>query len=185
MEPFSPSPLPEELRGSKVILKRQDFSAAREVFRSVDQDRARLGRFLPWVDATLSIEDSKMYIDWARRQWDEARVFDYGIYLPDERYLGNAGAHGISWPHHSCEIGYWILGEFEGQGFISDTVKCLEAALFAHGFHRIEIRCDPTNLRSKAVPERLGYHQEAHFRRHQLIQGRWRDTLVFAKLKSS
>jgi RimJ/RimL family protein N-acetyltransferase len=91
--------------------------------------------------------------------------------------------HTISWTHESCEIGYWIAKEFEGRGYISETVKLLEDTLFQLGFHRIEIRCSSTNQRSAAVPKRLGYRHEGTLIAHQKEFGQWRDTLIFAKLR--
>ena len=29
--------------------------------------------------------------------------------------MGNLGVHTIAWESRCCELGYWILGDFEGQ----------------------------------------------------------------------
>jgi RimJ/RimL family protein N-acetyltransferase len=50
------------------------------------------------------------------------------------------------------------------------------------GCHRIYARCDGRNEASARVMERLGMRQEAHFRDHRHIKGRWDDELIYAIL---
>ncbi len=97
--------------------------------------------------------------------------------------MGNIGVHTIVWEHGRCEIGYWLLGDFEGRGYMSEAVLALEQACFLHGFHRVEIRCSSQNLRSARVPRRCGYTLEACLREDAWENHQWRDTLVFSKLR--
>lgn len=48
---------------------------------------------------------------------------------------------------------------------------------------RIEIRCDILNVRSKKIPERLGYHLEATLKNHRLNKSTnsISDTLIYVK----
>lgn len=155
------------------------------MFLCVDQDRERLRKFLPWVDGTRTLEDEKAYIQMTLEKWESGQLFDYSIYLKaDGAYLGNVGIHSIFWEHDRCEIGYWILGRFEGQGYMSEAVRALEATCFETGFHRVEIRCSSKNVRSASIPERLGYRHEGTLREDSLEKGVRRDTLVFAKLRT-
>ncbi len=48
------------------------------------------------------------------------------------------------------------------------------------GANRLEIRCDPRNVRSRRVAERAGYKLEAELRREQVgPDGNLRDTLIY------
>lgn len=59
----------------------------------------------------------------------------------------------------AAEIGYWIDGEKEGQGIITRCVSGLmEYAIDNMGIKRFVIGCAADNRRSRAIPERLGYH---------------------------
>ncbi|HET9309826.1 MAG TPA: GNAT family protein [Actinomycetota bacterium] len=61
----------------------------------------------------------------------------------------------------TAEIGYWISSSFEGRGLISRSARELTRLAFEHvGVHRAIIRAGVGNVRSRAVPERLGYRQE-------------------------
>lgn len=156
------------------------------MFRYVDEDRERLMRFLPWVKFTNSIQDETDYIKMTHEKWDRHELYDYGIFSKDgDIYMGNAGIHTIAWGSDRCEIGYWILGRFEGKGFMSEAVMALTNQAFEIGFNRVEIQCDPENVRSANVPRFLGFGFEAKLAQHTKDHtGRPRDRLIFARLKS-
>jgi ribosomal-protein-serine acetyltransferase len=175
---------PETILADRVTLKRHEVTLAEKMFQYVDQDRKRLREFLPWVDLTRTINDELSYIQMTHEKWANHELYDYGIFRnSDGLYLGNVGVHNFSWAHRRCEIGYWILGSFEGQGFMSDAVTALEKSIFGIGFQRIEIRCSSANLRSARVPRRCGYRLEGVFADQAIESGRFRDTFVFAKLR--
>ena len=56
------------------------------------------------------------------------------------------------------EIGYWLDGAHTGRGLVTEAADLLTAAgLGLDGIERVEIHCDQANVRSAAVPARLGY----------------------------
>lgn len=131
-----------------------------------------------------SVQDEKDFIKNSLKRWKENTLFEFGIFRKsDDKYIGNIGAHSISWGRHSCELGYWILGDFEGQGYMSEAVLALEAELFKLGFNRVQIRCNNTNKRSANVPRACGYKHEGTIRQDGIDLGKFRDTMVFGKLK--
>jgi RimJ/RimL family protein N-acetyltransferase len=178
--------LPEVIEGEKVNLKKHSFELAKTMFEYVDKDRERLRVFLPWVDATKTIQDEENYIKFTHKQWDDFLLFDYGLFIKDtDTYTGNINVHSIEWQHNRCELGYWILGDFEGKGLISDAVKALEKVLFNIGFNRIKIRCDANNKRSGNVPKRCGFKYEGTLRQDFIDHNeKYRDTQVYSKIKS-
>ncbi len=53
-----------------------------------------------------------------------------------------------------------------GKGYASELAAALTKVAFeVVGVDRVEIRCDPHNVRSAAVPRKLGYGLEATLRR--------------------
>ena len=177
--------LPESLVGELTILKKHTLALAEEMFRYVDQDRERLKEFLPWVDFTCSVDDERSYIKMTQEKWAAYELFDFGIFRKEDgTYLGNIGVHTLAWGHDRCELGYWVLGAYEGQGYISDAVKTLEAELFSSGFNRIEIHCSSANAKSASVPRRNAYLLEGTLRQDAVERGQYRDTYIFGKLKS-
>lgn len=179
----------QTLRAKRQTLVRLRADFAPVIFAAVDGDRERLSRFLPWVAKTRTLEDELSYIGAATEQWDRGEYFDYAMFLHTAgkgagEYLGNIGVHSIAWEHERCEIGYWVKGSREGQGLVTEGVAAIEGEIFRLGFNRIEICCSSENARSARVPERLGYRLEGVLREDGIENGRRRDTLVYAKLKS-
>ena len=175
----------ERLVGERVVLERHRLDAAARMFELVDRDRARLGRFLPWVEHTLTVADEVDYIRHTHEAWEEATLFDFSILRRgDDVYCGNVGVHHLRWAHGGAEIGYWIGGEHEGRGLVTDAVRTAQTALFGLGIQRIEIRCDSLNVRSQSIPRRLGYTLEGTLRRHQRVGAGFRDILVFSRLST-
>jgi ribosomal-protein-serine acetyltransferase len=52
-----------------------------------------------------------------------------------------------------------------------------------YGLHRIEIRCGTGNVRSLAIPRRLGFIEEGILREAEWVSNRWVDLRVFAMLE--
>lgn len=175
--------LPEQIFTSRLRLAKHTLDEAEVMFEGVQKDRERLREFLPWVDLTLTEEDERNYLKFALDSWEAKTLFDYSmVRVEDDTYLGNIGVHSIAWSNERCELGYWILRDFEGLGYVSEAVQALEKTCFALGFHRLEIRCADTNERSARVPLRLGYTFEGTLREDSVVNGIRRSTKVFSKL---
>ncbi len=175
--------LREKLVGNRIYLKKHQVELAQTMYEYIDRDRKRLDQFLPWVEYIKTIEDELDYIKLTHQQWQNCTCFDYGIFDKNsDIYMGNIGVHGIQWEHNNAELGYWILGDFEGQGFMTESVRVLEEHLFDQGFHRIQICCSDLNLRSAGVPKRAGYSFEGILRENSIEKGQYRNTRVYSKL---
>ena len=49
--------------------------------------------------------------------------------------------------------------------------------------HRVIAHCDPDNLGSVRVLEKLGLRSEGLLREHQFVKGHWRDACLYAILE--
>src|SRR5204863_4732374 len=98
-----------------------------------------------------------------------------------------AGGTGLHLRHGPAarEIGYWLRADLEGQGLMTETVAALTRVAFEVDRVRwVEIRCDPANARSAAIPRRLGYTHEATLAlRTETGEGAPRDVMVFTMLQ--
>jgi len=176
-------PFPDQIEAERVVLRKHELSFAETMFACIDQDRERLRVFLPWVDASKTLDDTLTYIKKSREEHDSGAGAAFGMYdRVTGVYMGNIGVHAILWDQECCELGYWVLRDYEGKGYVTEAVEALERACFSLGFHRVEIRCSSLNERSAAIPRRLGYHLDGTLRENSIEHGRYRDTLVFGKL---
>jgi ribosomal-protein-serine acetyltransferase len=177
--------LDKKIRGEKISLIKHEVDLAQKMFDYVQEDKERLSIFLPFPKFIKSVQDEIDYIERCNREWVEHQAAHFGIYRnSDDEYLGNISAFGFHWIHCRCEIGYWILGKFEGQGYMSEAVRLLENSLFEAGLNRIVIRCDPRNSRSCSLPKRLDYVLEGTQREVQNNGVRFCDFEVYSKLRS-
>ena len=86
------------------------------------------------------------------------------------------------------EVGYIINKRYQQKGYASEALSAVIEYAFAEGAHRIYAECDPRNVPSWKLLEKVGLKREAHFRQniwfHKDEQGApiWKDTLVYAIL---
>jgi RimJ/RimL family protein N-acetyltransferase len=186
---FHPELLPlfARLAGRRTLLTPMARGDGEGIYEAVDEDRAHLRPWLPWVDHHQSIDDSEAFARRAAGMWLTREDLIVAIRDLDGRLLGGSGLHRIDWERRAFEIGYWIRKSATGKGHVTEAVQLLTAVCFDRlDASRVEIRCDPRNERSSAVPERLGFVREAHFRsQSRAPDGTLRDTLVYALTPSS
>lgn len=176
---------PETLETERLIFRRHSEGLAPEMFHEIEKNRERLLEYIPWATRTRTLKDLKAWILGTIDSWKEKTLFDYSLFLKsDDTYIGHLGLHSIAWLHARAELGYWISSSFEGNGYIHEAIGGLEKIAFDHGFHRLEIRCDPRNTRSAKVAEKAGYRREAQLREDIVINGIRRDSLIFGKLQA-
>lgn len=169
----------------KLSLKLRHEDDAEKVFLLTDKNRKELRKWLPWVDSTSSPEDSKKYILQQLEKFKNKTAADFGVYY-ETALVGSMGFNEINLIDEWAEIGYWLDGDYVGKGIMTDCVK----AMITYGFneldlHRIQIRCDSINVRSKAIPERLGFTLEGVVREYYKHEdGTFSDSLIYGLLRN-
>jgi aminoglycoside 6'-N-acetyltransferase len=84
-----------------------------------------------------------------------------------------------------AEIGFTLIRPHQGQGYATEAVKSLLEYLFVnYHLHRIRANCDPENIASVKLLERLGMRLEGHFMKSLWLKGKWVDELWFAILRA-
>jgi RimJ/RimL family protein N-acetyltransferase len=178
---------PREIIGPRVRLRPLRLSDVRAVWDAIEESRPNLQPWLPWVLETRSVEDQRRALVRLRDLWRRRESFVVGIFdRRSGRYLGGSGLHGINWETRSFEIGYWIRTSAEGRGYVSEAVRLLTCFAFDRlGANRVQIFMHPTNLRSRAVPERLGFVLEGTLRGvTRGASGRMEDRHLFALVRT-
>lgn len=176
-------PIPAEIRSGRLLLRPLQEADAGQVFAAIEESREHLAPWLSWPPTIQHPDDARdLCLRWAAR-WTLRSDLGLGMFsLPDGRFLGATGMHDPNWALRSFEIGYWLRASAVGAGYVTEAVQLQTVLAFAVlDAQRVEIRCDPHNLSSRRVPERLGFPQEGHLRNAWLDPlGTVRDTLVFA-----
>ncbi|HYA71477.1 MAG TPA: GNAT family N-acetyltransferase [Thermoplasmata archaeon] len=99
--------------------------------------------------------------------------------------LGGALLHQFHEGSRRAEVGYWLGRKHRGQGYATEATRLLMSVGFDRlGLHRIEARIFPRNAASLRVVRRCGFRYEGRLRDEVQKDGRWRTTLLFARLAS-
>lgn len=165
------------------VLRPYTEADAAELTAVVAANREHLARWLPWA-ATYGYQDSLDYVAKTRAQIEEDDGFEGAIVVGGE-IVGGAGFHTIDRLNQSTSIGYWLTAEAQGSGLMTATVRALlDHAFGPWALHRVVIEAVVDNLRSRAIPERLGFTEEGVLREAKLVRGRFEDAALYAMLAS-
>ena len=156
---------------------------AEPVFKVVDAQRTYLRQWLPWVDGTTSVEDTKTFIQESMQHNTSGARLTTFILLGNE-VAGSIGVVHFIKDHKKCELGYWLREDLQGQGIMTKTCARFIYYLFnTKDLNRIEILVAAGNQKSSAVPLRLGFKNEGTLRQSLLMYGQYVDVELFALLK--
>jgi RimJ/RimL family protein N-acetyltransferase len=145
-----------EIRTARLLIRCKRLSDAPLLKRAVDSSLDHLRQWMPWAmhePSELWVIEERI----ARFQQEFVSGVDrsYGIFNAEgAEILGAIGLHPGEFPG-TLELGYWLRADATGQGLATEAAEALTQAAFAElGATRVEIRCDPRNLRSARIPER-------------------------------
>jgi [ribosomal protein S5]-alanine N-acetyltransferase len=112
-------------------------------------------------------------------------AWELAVTLTDSgRLIGRSGLQITSEPDREASLGFMFQRDVWGQGYATEAAQALLQLGFGPlGFHRIFAECDPRNLGSIRVLEKLGMRREAHLVENTFIKGEWCDTLIYALLE--
>ena len=155
---------------------------AEELFTLTDRNRLFLRQWLPWLDNTRTADDTKRFLDLQIQRFSRGNSLHVTVFL-DGVIAGVAGFNSLDRTNGIGYIGYWLGEEFTGKGIMTTVVRDLIEVGTSHYFlQKIDIRCATGNLRSRAIPERLGFSHEGTLRRAERVYDRWFDHEVYALL---
>jgi len=77
-------------------------------------------------------------------------------------------------------LGYLLNRKYWNQGYITEATRKVIAFGFEQlGLHRIIASCDPANIGSYRVMEKIGMQREGYLAGRENVQGVWRDFPAF------
>ncbi len=143
--------------------------------------------WMPWAKNEPETLDAKIErLRLFRGQFDLGHDYVFGIFDKTESELiGSTGLH-IKVENNAREIGYWISVKHIKQGYALEAVSALTKVGFeTEQLSRIEIHCAPDNIRSQAIPKKLGYQLEATLKNRTTdTSGNLRDVMIWTMFKT-
>lgn len=154
-----------------------------ELFRLVDQNRAYLKEWLPWIDHIISPYQYQSIIpDW-HKQLSENNGFQAGIFYRDQ-LVGMITLQQIDWMSRQASIGYYLGEAAQGKGIMTKcVVAVLNYAFYFLNLNRVEIRCGVNNLKSQAIPEKLHFKREGILRDGEWLYDHYHDLYLYSMLE--
>lgn len=161
------------------ILRPED---AKALFALTDRNREHLKEWLPWLDHNTTEVDSLNYIKTTMKQFGDNQGVIMGIWFQKE-LAGVVGHHQISWANKTTSLGYWLGREFAGKGVMTKACR----ALIDYSFNELSLNCleiaaATENKKSRAIPERLGFHLEGVLRQREWLYDKFVDHALYSIL---
>ncbi|CAN5472924.1 GNAT family protein [soil metagenome] len=166
----------------RITLKPLSIEMSGEIREFVIHNYNHLAPWFEWLTPDYSELDT---IDFISRSLSKDPIisgFNFAI-IVDGKYAGTIGNHGIDQMHNSSSLGYYLGKEYEGKGIMLNSVRVVIHYLYDElKIERLEIRCNVDNLRSRALPERLGFKLEGQLRNAEKVKGVYRDWAVYGMI---
>ncbi len=155
-------------------------------FRAVDEARSVLCPWLPWVPLNDTPDASLRYTNACERDWDKGAAVRF--FLRVRHRPGVAGVISLEnclLTHQSCELGYWLHPQYQGQGMMTEAAsRVIQFAFDTMGAHRIRAAAAVDNLPSQRVIERLHFIKEGIARDAEFVDSRWITHVVYSRLST-
>ncbi|MCM3742571.1 GNAT family N-acetyltransferase [Sporosarcina luteola] len=171
------------LRSERVILREMEENDWIDVHKYASQEK--VCQYQPW--GPNSEQESNDFVKQVLKDaGKDPRIrFVFAVIVKESGKMVGAGEINIrDFSNRVGEIAYIMNPQYWGKGFATEVAKLL----IAHGFsdfhlHRIFATCDPRNIGSLKVLEKVGMIKEGRLREDLLIKDGWRDSLLYSILE--
>lgn len=168
---------------SEIELKLPNEFDAGELYKLIDDSREHLGRWLPWIKSTNSVDAISSFIKGIQKQYVSNLGFK-AIIMYKGDYAGLIGHNSVEWDRKSASIGYWLGGSFQGKGIMSKVLEAFTEYTFnTMELNKIEITIAEGNFRSRALPKNLGFKEEGKIRDAEWLNDKYVDHIMYGLLK--
>jgi RimJ/RimL family protein N-acetyltransferase len=175
-----PTP-PEYIDAGVIALRRNRVGDATALAKAVRESLDYLEPWMPWAQPEAgTVQAQSAHLAEAEAGWQRGTDFLYLMLRPPgngeitgpredahraaqgsepdlDEVLGAIGLHRRVGPG-AIEIGYWTHAAHAGRGYMTAAAKAItQAAEALDDVERVEIHTDEANVRSAAIPPKLGY----------------------------
>ena len=140
-----------------------------------------------WASDHFSRKSFTNRVYWSQRALQQGTAVPlFLIRREDSSLLGAITLDNIRrGPAQAGTTGYWIGQPFARQGYMREAITALVRYAFdTLDISRIEAGCLPENVPSRRLLESCGYKYEGVAQSYLQIDGRWRNHVLYANLRS-
>lgn len=178
---------PVQLEAERIVLRLPSHSDYNAWASLRSESRDFLVPWEPvWSQDHLSRKSFTNRVYWAARACKAGTAFPLFLVRRDGALLGAITMDNIRrGPAQSATIGYWIGQSYARHGYMREAIGILVHHAFTNlDLSRIEAACLPENAASRGVLEKSGFKYEGVAQSYLQINGRWRNHVLFANLRS-
>ncbi|HEU5280474.1 MAG TPA: GNAT family N-acetyltransferase [Gammaproteobacteria bacterium] len=181
--------LPMPIRTPRLLIRPFSVGDGATVNAAILESFTELHQYMDWAKEKPSVEESEEQARLAAANWILMKSEEPWLQLciidkKTNEFIGATSFHHIDWQVPSVETGYWIRVSRANEGLMTEAINAITQYAFNQlKVKRIAITCDRDNIRSKMIPERLGYTLEATLKsnRRKPVTGEISDTLIYAR----
>lgn len=169
-----------ELETERLVLRRTVLHDVNELF-ALRSDPSVM-KYIPRPLA-VTPEEAAEHIRMTDEKMGCNELINWAISLKGQpQMIGTIGYYHIKPQHFRAEIGYMLLPEFQGNGYITEAVtKVLDYGFRSMKLHSVEAVIDPENEASAGVLLKCGFVKEAHFKENEFYNGSFLDSAVYSR----
>lgn len=159
------------------------LQSAQVIFDSINSSRSHLRKWLPFVDSTKSISDTRSFIKSVLNSpcLKQDEIFEIWY---ENSFSGLIGFKEIDRANRKLEIGYWLDKNMTGKGIMIRSIqKILEYAFAELKMNRIMIKVATGNSRSLAIPKKLNFRFEGIEYDGEYLNGKYHNLEIYSLLK--
>ncbi|MCT4794312.1 GNAT family N-acetyltransferase [Exiguobacterium alkaliphilum] len=159
---------------------------AEALFQLTMASKPYLREWLGWLDYIETVDDSRQNIEGRIKGLMETGGYPKSFAIVYQGELaGTIGFNDINRGIKCGTVGYWLGQDFQGKGIMSQALETLiEYGFRDLGLNKIEIRVATGNVKSRALPEGLGFKQEGVLRDAEWLYDRYVDHVVYGLLRA-
>jgi RimJ/RimL family protein N-acetyltransferase len=157
------TPTAYRIETSRLVMRCWSPADARLLRACLDENDRHLRPWIPFMkDEPRSLEQTVEWLRSIRASFDLRQNYRYAVFdAGGEKLLGENMLLGRVGPG-AFEIGYWTDRHAIGQGFATEaTCAMIRLAFDIEKADRLEIKCQPENAASAAIPRSLGFTHDA------------------------
>lgn len=146
------------------------------------KNKVWLQQSLNWPQFVTSVEDTRKNVQGNMMLHQRGYAKMFLIFMKDE-LVGVLSFNAIEPANKAGYIGYWLDKAHQGQGILSQALQAFMRYYVERGeIRRFVIKCRVANHNSNRVAQRNGFALEGCLREAEMLNGRFDDVNLYARL---
>lgn len=156
---------------------------AQEIHAFIEANRSYLREWLGWLDYSTELLDIQKNIHRNLMGFVTDVMLDTAI-IYQGKIVGKVGFNDIDKSLKKASIGYMLDENMNGKGIMTRAVRAITAIGFErYQLNKIEIHAAVGNVKSRAIPEKLGYTEEGTIRNAEWLYDKYVDDVIYGMLR--